>query len=448
MSGNGAEPISTTDLLLFKHLANPEKTRAPDDVGSLLQLHPPRRENGDAFSPKRSFDSRSPATNNDNEMHRNANSDWGFYNKDPPEHKEDDLLFRQDSATWKHEDSSGQRGGGGRDMDRERDGPSSGGMFESYVKSELDRMKPRSAGIPDSSTQQREGMPSHNSSQYYDSHEHYEPSRQDFGSGGGSPPPPLNIPSPSSPFFTSSSRPDRPSYEEGSSSESSQAQRQLIIASLRKHQQRGHALGIEISLNTPLHVLRTELDLIEESLNSITMVNNMRNGMNIAMRLCEFGCQKLGEPIPLAGWTEKSLDENPNMYDHSLERIYNMYWRNSYAHPISELGMTMAFSGGGYAIQNWLSGGSSSYRQPNNNNNFNGNNTHGPSPPPFRPPSNSDGQKPNSNSYGGGGGFAAPMGPGGQFRAPVGQPTRPAFRPPFTSQQSSKSEPVTSIPTH
>ncbi len=445
MSRNGAEPISTTDLLLFKHLANPEKTRAPDDVGSLLQLHPPRSLDGDGFSPKRSFDARSPAYKyNDSEMHRNADSEWGFFNKNPPGHKEDDLLFRQDSATWRHEDSSGQKGG---------DGPSSAGMFESYVKSELDRMKPSSGGIPDSSRpphggshrREGEGMPSNYSSQFYDSHEQYGPSRQDFGSGGG--PPPLNIPSPSSPFFTSSSRPDRPSYEEESSSESSQAQRQLIIASLRKHQQRGHALGIEISLDTPLHVLRTELDLIEESLNSITMVNNMRNGMNIAMRLCEFGCQKLGEPIPLSGWTEKSLDENPNMYDHSLERIYNMYWRNSYAHPISELGMTMAFSGGGYAIQNWLSGGSSSYRQPNNNNNFNGKNTHGPAPPPFRPPSNSDGGKSIPNSYSGGGGFSAPMGPGGQFRA-AGQPARPAFRPPFTSQQSSRSEPVTSIPTH
>ncbi len=81
--------------------------------------------------------------------------------------------------------------------------------------------------------------------------------------------------------------------------------------------------------------------------------------MKVTMRLCEFANEKMGSPVPLTGWTNKVMDENPNLYDRSLERIYNMYWRNSYSHPISELGMTMLFSAGGYIIQNFLSPGSS-----------------------------------------------------------------------------------------
>ena len=419
-----------------------------------MQLHPPRAEPGDGYSPERTARS-SRDREYDHEMRRNSESDWGFF-KEEDEDRHKDSLFGRDSATWKNEESKGH-------------GPSSAGMFESYVQSELDRMKPSpSVGGGE--------MPSNFSSNFYDSMPEGERSRSHHQSPHFERDklPPLHIDSPSSPSFTSSSRPNRPSYEEDNT-ESSQAQRQHIIASLRKHQQRGYPLSIEITGDTPLHVLRTELDLIEESQNSITMVNNMRNGMNMFMRVCEFGNKKVGEPVPLSGWTDNTFNENPNLYDHSLERIYNMYWRNSYAHPISELGMTILLSAGGYAIQGWLSPHS---RNSEFNNHGQNTNTHGPAPPPFRP-------SPGTGNFGSGG--MGPTGPspgtgnlgassgrtwgpsnyattdggkaigGGGPRTDFGSrfdpqqatgsgAARPSFRPPFTSQ--SRSEPVSTIPTH
>ena len=56
-NGDGGEPFSSTDLLLFKHLACPDKTVAPDNVNSLLQLHPPNTKiNEDRRSPSHPTD--------------------------------------------------------------------------------------------------------------------------------------------------------------------------------------------------------------------------------------------------------------------------------------------------------------------------------------------------------------------------------------------------------
>jgi len=48
-NSDSSNTISTTDLLLFKHLANPDKSKIPDDVVSLLKLHsiPPKVENSE-----------------------------------------------------------------------------------------------------------------------------------------------------------------------------------------------------------------------------------------------------------------------------------------------------------------------------------------------------------------------------------------------------------------
>lgn len=422
----GEQPMSSTDLLLFKHLANPEKSSPPDDVSSLLQLHLPKRQaesqrNDYSQGPtsQRQASSQRPASSGDNyEIKRNSDSDWGF--------------FQSPDGGPKTQEPS-------RNSNSYESSSSGEGMFNSYVKREFDRLNPSSS----SNTNYSEGVPS-GSSSYQEDKSHYSSSNNDDQESQ----------------YSSSGRPNRPSYDEDNS-EQSLAQRQHIIAALRKHQQRGSELSIDINRDTPLHILRTELDLLEEVQNSMTMVGNMRNGMNVFMRICEAGNKKIGEPVRLSGWTDKTFKDNPNLYDRSLERIYNLYWRNSYSHPMTELGTTILFSGGGYILQGYLSGESNSDfgRQADTQQDFRNfrQESHGPSPAPFRPPmtppmNNNFGQQhPGQQHTGQQFGQHGPSGRhglSGQHAGPSGHGGRPSFRPPFTSHSNTSSEPVTSVPTH
>jgi hypothetical protein len=133
------------------------------------------------------------------------------------------------------------------------------------------------------------------------------------------------------------------------------AQRQFYMNELIAMQRQGYQLSIALDESTPTYVLKTEYDLVQENQAAVQGVSNLRAGLQMSMRFIEMGNQKINSPLPLNGWTDNTFEENPSGFDRSLRRIYNMYWRNSFNHPMVELGMALCFSAAGYMMRNTTS---------------------------------------------------------------------------------------------
>lgn len=130
------------------------------------------------------------------------------------------------------------------------------------------------------------------------------------------------------------------------------AQRQFYMNELMGYQRQGYQLSIALDESTPTYVLKTEYDLIQENQAAVTGVQNLRAGLTLTMRGLEMANDKLNSPLPLGGWTDNTIEQNPTQFDRPLRRIYNMYLRNSFNHPLVELGTALAFSGAGYMLRN------------------------------------------------------------------------------------------------
>jgi len=130
------------------------------------------------------------------------------------------------------------------------------------------------------------------------------------------------------------------------------AQRQFYMNELMGYQRQGYQLTIALDESTPTYVLKTEYDLIQENQAAVTGVQNLRAGLTLTMRGLEMANDKLNSPLPLSGWTDNTIEQNPTQFDRPLRRIYNMYLRNSFNHPLVELGTALAFSGAGYMLRN------------------------------------------------------------------------------------------------
>lgn len=145
-------------------------------------------------------------------------------------------------------------------------------------------------------------------------------------------------------------------YDHPNSNPLSITELQMLRNDLQGYKNRGYPITIDIA-TAPAHLLRTELDLIHENESAEHMVNNMKIGIRIVGNGIEWGNRKLlGSMIPLDNWTEKTFQNTPHIYDHSLRRIYNLYMRNSNTNPIAELGITMAMSAGDHVWTNATSG--------------------------------------------------------------------------------------------
>lgn len=188
--------------------------------------------------------------------------------------------------------------------------------------------------------------------------------------------------------FSFSRSPGRPTYNDSSNNILSAQELCLLRNELLNYKRKGRIIDIDIE-NAPEHMLRTTLDYIREEESSEVMLENMRNGLQIAQYGIEWANNKMGSYIPLNGWTDNT---DPHIYDHSLKRIHNLYFRNSQSHPLVELGTTMVMSGTGYSAKNIFGlnkkqNTNTTYVQPPpprqnynmpNNNNYNNNNINGP----------------------------------------------------------------------
>lgn len=527
------EPISSTDLLLFKLLASPEKAEIPDNINSLLNLQkssisplPPPHSMGGQY--------RSPGAGSPNSVFFGG-SVGSPQNRSPTMfdsyvHNELQRLNPNEQEQPRHyeaADGGYYRGGGSGGSGGSPSGPyDQYGRHDDQYRQRDDQYGRRDDqyGRQDDQYRQRDDQYGRQDDQYdqYGQraedfyHPHQSPSyerpplspheRRDGYYYDGNYNPSVGTPNGNGNYtddFLAPRRPDGPSYSEKDNEASTQLQKQMIIAALRKHEANGVPLKIAVSFDTPLHMLRTELDLIEETQNSIATVGYMRSGIKFAMEGLELGNRHfLGDRIPIAGWTHDTFQKTPHLYDHSLERVYNMYWRNSYQHPLTELALTIGLSAAGYSMSN-LMNPASNYWQGRNSyqtqqNSFGNNRTVGPDvggggnhmPPrissemdPSSPfglisglmsgvsgmyqASQASQAKPQvpryASNYNPPAAAAAPMAPMAPAAAqPPYQPpqaahthnrqeqapqnTRPSFRPPFTS--GAHGEPVSVIPTH
>lgn len=442
------EPISSTDLLLYKILANPEKTVAPDKVEDLLQL----RRDSNGTSPRMS-----PFVES---VSRYANHMQGspsiYGNRDSPQWSNDSYAASP-TQEYRHNLTP-------PDLAAEYNSPSSGQVFDSFVQNEYRRLNPSSSSsagplqsheAPRSARREEWLSPHGPSSPNQRTEAHERGGTLDFT--GGSHQIPRGLPSsydarPISSYphelldqqtYSGSQehgirprRSDEPNYA-SDQQESSRATKQLLISELRAFaQETGLPLGVKLDEDTPVSALRTELDLIHETRNSMQTIEQMRKGAFFVMKVIEGGNWLLNSPVPLQGWSDEAKAKNQHMYDQSLRRIYNMYWRNSYTNPFWDIGMTMAFSGGEHLWNQYFPTGNTTHQVPAAmSNSAAGSNFFQADRSPASATAAAGGSYPTTSGYhpttSGQQGFQSSFQP--QPQPPDSQRARRQFRPPFSS---------------
>lgn len=292
------QPISKTDVLLFQQLANPSRAIVPDTTSKLMQgLHTmdhPRMQQQQQPQPSpQSFDA---LTQQKYSAHQQ----------------------KQPNSRY---DSGPKYGSGYKFPDPGYDDP-----YSSYSDDDLSSIGSNSSNIGGM------GGPMENSP--------YDSEFDDVASSNASPY------MASSPQYDSIPMPT-PIYDP----EADRAQRQTYIQELMQLQRDGHKLSIEITDNTPTMALKSEVDLINETINTEQGVERLKFGLRFVMILIEaFNRSILRDFLPLTGWANHTMSTNPRQFDAPLRRIHNMYFRNSFGHPVMQLGMALLFSAGGYVM--------------------------------------------------------------------------------------------------
>lgn len=300
------DPASKTDALLWKQLANPDKVNIPERATVLL--------NGVGIEqPKGAFDrltaKYSASTEGKQEKTRSHNKKRGRHDDDSDsDSSEDDS---DDETNTSGSDDSNEETDGSEsesddnedDSDEDNESEDEVSSFKKHKSSKFNR--PASMGVGG-----------------------FMGTQHMAGPAGYVIPQPVQDPM------------------------AERVQRQFYMNELLSCQRQGYQLSISLDESTPTYVLKTEYDLIQENQAAVTGVQNLRAGLTLTMRGVEMANDKLNSPLPLTGWTDSTIEQNPTQFDRPLRRIYNMYLRNSFNHPIVELGMALAFSGAGYMMRN------------------------------------------------------------------------------------------------
>lgn len=368
VGGSRSTPVSQTDLLLFKALANPDSTNVPE-IEELENI---------AANPHKIPQNNTVSYNNQQQNDIFNNNGFGQSNAAaaadnnglnyPPSFRPQPAAAA--SAAAPHTSN----------------GSNNNNMFRNYVQNELSRTNQYSAPkqpaagsfdhfSPETVSSSRRPFPRHHPAAAAD--ELDDDSLMDFGGDGGSMDQFSGRYSSNSGGsfgsfsgggggnsfnnngngrFTSMTNRYKTDYE-NMNTPFTLAELQVLRSELLRYKnQKGYIITCDIE-NAPAHVLRTELDLIHENESCAVAVGNMKRIMFTIMYVAEkLNKRFLKNYIPIEGWTDYTVKTNPNLYDHSLERIYNMYWRNSVSHPIAELGLTAFTSGSEYVVRNSMGG--------------------------------------------------------------------------------------------
>lgn len=312
-----SQPVSKTDVILFQQLANHERVIIPEDTNKLFaQVQqsgvPPNLGTGGNMqsAPPQSGPGKTPFDRLTQQKYRSR----GGPSRTPQSDSSESSSYYSGSSSGSESDVAmtppgyGRSGYGRPDMNYGGRGGGGGVESETPMSQQFDS---GSSGSEDAS-----------------------PSMYPHGSFNP-PMPVLNAP------------------EQIYDAEIDMSNRQLYIQELLQYQRDGNHIGIEITDSTPTHVLKSECDLINESINTAAGVERMKFALAFLMRMVELANAKLcNNFLPLAGWTEKTMNTNSSQFDVPLRRLHNLYFRNSFGHPLMQLGMALVFSAGGYMMMN------------------------------------------------------------------------------------------------
>lgn len=290
------QPPSKTDILLFQQLANPSKTLVPESTAELISnlksAPPPMQQQQRHF-----YNSGGNAPRSNRRW--GGNDDDEYYSSDYGNSSSDDGggRFSSPSLNWSDEELA-------RDQDNKNGYNRGGGGGPPYSPSLDGGEDYEGSDIESPISLSRGGGPN--------------------GVGGGGFPMPSNY---------------------AMDPEVLRVKRQSYIQELMQLQQSGHTLSIEINDATPISALRSEIDLIHESISTQEGVQRLRVMLGFVIVLIEAANRNLLRGmLPLDGWSKTAMAPGNNQFDIPLRRIHNMYFRNSFGHPIMQLAMALGFS--------------------------------------------------------------------------------------------------------
>lgn len=351
----GRTPVSRTDILLFQQLANPKRAIIPESTSKLMRevqtaaAATAGESNGPLVAPT-SF----PARGYHSRMSSPPASAAAA--PAPAGRKFQDITARKKKSSV---ESSYKRNYRNDDYD-DGDDTSSDPYSDSSDNSMSDSDNSMLAGSIASSDDYEGGGEGHNmlrinpdNSDGEDYNSESDVASEDasaaaangggdmrLGGGGGRPSYPeqsqYSLPMPSTDIYDSASE---------------MQQRQFYIQELMRFKQEGQVLSIEVSEETPTAALRSEVETIQESLDSAEGVNRLFTMLTFGMLAIEaINRHVLRGTLPLDNWTQHVTTNERSTFIVPLRRIHNMYFRNSFGHPIMQLVSALFFSAIPYMV--------------------------------------------------------------------------------------------------
>jgi len=336
------EPISSTDLLLFRQFANPEKTDIPDNVPDLMRL-----KRTSSNSPANNHHVRSGSNRRYQQQHHPPS--YSNMTRTPPNQFDQQYLNNSPSpspsSTYLHPSSASHYDTFVPNNHQQQD------LFDSYVQNEMNRISEPRSNYHHYSDRDRDREHETFHAGDYNRFEqnatlsNFMDGHNDIGIQSSTPPnDELN-----DPYYQRYMEPNN---------DGATLQRQMLLHKLKEHQDKGVFISVPLVESTPLSLLKTELDLIEEKENRAATVQEWKVFLELGTRGLEVGNIKLlNNFLPISGWTDGTLGKNPTMYDRTLGRIYDVYARHSQGNPIWELVLAMAVSLGAFVLQKYMFAG-------------------------------------------------------------------------------------------
>lgn len=350
VTGNaGRTPVSRTDILLFQQLANPNRVIIPDSTSKLMREvqgaasmdKPPGRRSGSMMEssyphPPSAEPSPSIAYSSSTRRFQDITAQKKRTNSMAPHpaHRNMRSVVSEEASAGSTDSYSGSSD--------EDDNSSSSSMIAESVVSADDFGMDRGMQFPtsDDSSADEFGSEEGGDEEVDDIRLLHPRSDNDGDEEGGvySPPPPplLNsyqqhqLPMPSSDIFDSASE---------------RQQRQFYIQELMRFKQDGYTLSIEVSEATPTAALRSEVETIQETIDSTEGVNRLFTFLAFGMVAIEAINQHLLRgTLPLKDWSQHACTKDRQSFIVPLRRIHNMYFRNSFGHPVMQLVSALFFS--------------------------------------------------------------------------------------------------------
>lgn len=125
--------------------------------------------------------------------------------------------------------------------------------------------------------------------------------------------------------------------EDKEDGEDERMEKQGYLIELRRMQARGVELSRDFGDNNSLAELEFEVAKQNASISTENSVSFMRDMLRLVITGLEIGNTKLGPFLSIDGWADATT-QDMHRYDHALERIHRRYFRKQQMSPIMEMG--------------------------------------------------------------------------------------------------------------